>query len=205
MKKSVLRQTLVLTIISAICLTIGCTATTRTISTEDELHYDEAYDFSDKKKIVDALVEPLLTESPLAGVRNQPILIVYGIANETSEHINTGAIADDIREALWKSGKFRFVSKTQRENIARELGYQHGGAVAPGMRIQKARQIGAAYILSGTLRSIEKEEPKQIRLTKKSLRYYSLHLEITQVQTGETQWIDKVELAREASKPIIGW
>ena len=66
-------------------------------------------------------------------------------------------------------------------------------------------QVGAQYILSGTLRSIEKKEPRQWRLTKKTLMYYSLNLELTDIRTGLIAWSDAVELARESSVPIIGW
>ena len=73
------------------------------------------------------------------------------------------------------------------------------------MQISQGKQLGADYILSGALRSIEKTQQKQIRLTKKKLVYYSLNLELTDLTTGEITWADKVELAREASRPIIGW
>ncbi len=206
MTNSGLKSTLFLAILSAIALTAGCTATTRTVSPTEELHYDEAYDFSDKKKIVDSLVQPLLETSPLANAADRPVIIIYGIANQTAEHINTSGISDDIRESLIKAGRFRFINETQRDNIANETDYQYNsGAVAPETRIERARQLGARYILSGTLRSIEKEEPKQVRLTKKSLKYYSLHLELTDLRTSLIEWADSVEIAREASKPIIGW
>lgn len=186
-------------------LSAGCTATTRSISPEDQVHYDEAYDFSDKNKIVDALVGPLLSKSPLADTSNRPVIVVYGIANRTSEHISTDLITDDIREAMIKSGRFRFVNKVQRDNITRETEYQQAGAVDPATRVKLARQTGAQYMLTGTLRSIEKEEPRQVRLKKKSLRYYSLHIELTNLETSEIEYVDSVEIAREASKPIIGW
>ena len=70
---------------------------------------------------------------------------------------------------------------------------------------QKARQVGAEYMLTGTLRSIEKDELRQVRLTKKSLKYYSLNLELTDIETGLIEWADSVEVIREVSKPFIGW
>lgn len=192
--------------ITAICfMAASCQTTTRNISTTEEMHYDEAYDFSDKKKIVDSLVEPLLAKSPLAEDNSRPVIIIYGIANKTSEHIDTSGITDDIRLKLLKSGRFRFVNETQRENIAKETGYQQGGSVDPSTRIALGKQLGAKYMLSGTLRSIEKEEGPGIRVTKKSLRYYSLNLELTDLKTSLITWADGVELAREASRPIIGW
>jgi len=206
MKRSVLRFILLLTIlISASGIISGCTVTTRTVSPDEVLHYDESYDFSDKKTIVDALVKPLLAGAQIPETSEKPILIVYDVANRTDEHISTEAITDDIREALLKSGRFRFVNRLQRDNIANELDYQHGGNVAPGTRVQPGQQTGADYILSGTLYSIEKKEPRQVRLKKKELKYYKLNLELTNIKSSELIWTDSVEVIREASKPFIGW
>ena len=132
-------------------------------------------------------------------------MIVYGIANRTSEHISTSAMTDDIRQRLLQSGRVRFVNKLQRANIERETSYQYGGNVATETAIQRARQIGARYMLTGTLRSIKKEQPAQFRAKKKVLMYYSLNMELTDIQTGLIEWADSTEVIREASKPFIGW
>ena len=89
--------------------------------------------------------------------------------------------------------------------VPAETSYQDGGFVDPAMRVQKGRQLGADYILSGTLRSIEGKQAKQIRFNKKERIYYSLDLTMTDLKTGEIVYADQAELAREASKPIIGW
>lgn len=191
----------------AIFLFFGCTATTKTYSPDDVIHYDEAYDASDKKKIVNTLVDQILSEAAprLSNYNEQPVLIVYGISNQTSEHINTSGITDDIRDELLSASKFRFINETQRDNIQKELAYQYGGAVDPATRIERGRQAGADYMLTGTLRSIEKEEPRQVRLKKKKLNYYSLNLEMTDLKTGLIEWAGKVEIVRESAKPFIGW
>ena len=51
----------------------------------------------------------------------------------------------------------------------------------------------------------DKKQPKQMRLYKKERIYYSLDLTISDLKTGEIVYADQAELAREASKPIIGW
>lgn len=183
----------------------GCSATTRDISPDETIHYDEGYDFSDKKAIVNDLVESLVNKRPLVARDDRPVIIVYGVANRTSEHIETSAITDDIRQAILQSGKARFVNKVQRDNIQSESDYQYGGNVSAETRIQRARQVGAEYMLTGTLRSITKKEPKQVRLKKKTLQYYSLTLELTDLQTGLIEWTDSTEIVRESSKPFIGW
>ncbi len=192
----------VTTLTASLVLLGGC-ATTRTLDPNAEIHYDANYDFSDKKAIVDKLTNSLLSINTLSQAK-KPVIIVYPIANETAEHINTSGITDDIRMALIRSGKFRFINEAQRANIQREGAYQQAH-VDPAQRFAQGRQLGADYILSGALRSIEKKQQKQIRLTKKKMVYYSLNMELTDPTTGEIVWADKVELAREASRPIIGW
>ena len=128
-------------------------------------------------------------------------MVVYDVVNETSEHISTSGITDDIRIALLQSGRYRFISREQRANLKAEL--QEQGAAA--QRVASAAKLGAQFILAGSLRSIEKEQPKQWRLNRKKLVYYSLNLEMTDIQTGEIRWADKAEIARESSQPIIGW
>ena len=190
------------------CLTLfamaSCAAYTKNLSPKDELHYDASYDFSDKQQIVDRLVTPLLS-APLFPVQTKPIMIVYPIVNETSEHISTGGISDAIRLKLIQSGKYRFINERQRENIQKEAIYQDQGYVDPDLMVEWGRQLGADYILSGTLRSIKKEQPKQWRLHKKERIYYSLDLTMTDLKTGEMVYADQAELAREASRPVIGW
>ena len=193
------------TISAVLVLLAGCSSSTRDISPDEKMHYDASYDFTDKKAIVDAMVNSLLNRSPLAARHDRPIVIVYNVANRTSEHIGTDGITDDIRQKILESGKAQFVNKEQRDNIEKELAYQYGGNVAAETRTARARQIGAEYMISGTLRSIEKKQPKQIRWFKKDLIYYSLTLELTDLQTGLIEWTDSKEIVREASKPFIGW
>jgi uncharacterized protein (TIGR02722 family) len=197
----------ILMLMLALLFGFGCSATTRTVSPDDNIHYDESYDASDKNAIVDRLVEPLKAPSfPLPESGAKPVMIIYGIANRTDEHISTDGIANDIQTELVKSGNFSMVNKSQRDNIMRELDYQYGsGNVDPSTMVEKARQIGADYMMTGTLRSIEKKEPRQARLKKRTLKYYNLNLEITSIKTGLIEWADNVEIMRESAKPFIGW
>lgn len=194
---------------SALAVTIlatGCAATTRSINPEeDTIHYDANYDFSDKKEIVAKFTDSLLNTTAIDRESGRPIIVTYGIANETSEHINTGGISDDIRFSLIQAGEYRFVNRKQRDNTLKEADFQYAGFVPPEQRIIEGRQLGANYILAGTLRSIEKKQPRQWRLNKRELVYYSLNLELTDIETGEVSWADRVEIARESKQPIIGW
>ncbi len=203
---SIARQLLVAALVLFASLVLASCASTRALDPDKDFHYDASYDFSDKKAIVNELSSSLLATS-IPGIADdeRPTIVDYGIANETSEHINTGGISDAIRQDVLKSQRYRFVNRSQRSNIANETSYQQGGNVSQAERVALGRQLGARYILSGTLRSIEKDQPKQIRLTKRNLIYYSMTLDLTDLETSEIVWSDEVEIAREASRPIIGW
>lgn len=193
-------------VVALAVLTTGCAATTKSIDpSEDTVHYDANYDFSDKKEIVSKLTDSLLNTTLMGRETAKPIIVTYGISNETAEHINTGGISDDIRLSLIQAGEYRFVNRKQRDNTLKEADFQYAGFVPPEQRITEGRQLGANYILAGTLRSIEKNQPRQWRLNKRKLVYYSLNLEMTNIQTGEVSWADAVEIARESKQPIIGW
>ena len=198
-------QKILLVGILALFFMAGCTVSTRTVSPDEELHYDEAYDPSDKKKIVDEFISSLLERTPVPAPEKPPVIVVYDIANRTSDHISTSLITDDIREALIDSGRFRFVSRIQRDAIDIEAAYQHGGNVLSETRVKQWRQTGANFILTGVLRSIDKDQPRQVRLMKKVLKYYNLRLELINLESGLIDWTKSVEIMREASKPFIGW
>jgi len=183
----------------------GCAATTRQLDTDGTTVYDDTYGFSDKNEIVDVLTASLAASRPVASAPSTPIAVIYGVANRTSEHIDTSGITDDIRNALLRGGDLRFVNRPQRDNLTLEADYQYAGFVAPEQRVAEGRQVGADYIVSGTLRSIQKRQPAQWRLNKKRYTYYSMTLELTELETGELVWADSVELARELSQPILRW
>lgn len=187
-----------------ILLITGCAYTVKTKSPEEPIHYDERYSYVDLKLLADRMSESALANPPILSREDKPVIIIYGISNRTSEHIDMKAITDGIRTRLAKSQKVRFVSEAQRENIEKEIGMMVG-RVTPETRIKLGAQVGAEYMLTGTMYSIEKEQPRQVRLGKKRLQYYKLTMELTNIKTALIEWTDEQEIVREATKPFIGW
>ena len=182
----------------------GCFAHVKTVDEGRTTHYDERFDYVDLKVLSERIASSILAESLIAKRTDNPVVVVYGISNRTSEHIDTKALTDSIRTLLIKSGKVRFVNETQRENIDTEIGEMQG-RVSPKTQIKLGSQVGAEYMLTGALSSIEKEEMKQMRLHRKNLLYYKLTMEITNIKTALIDWTDEQEIIREAHRPLIGW
>jgi len=182
----------------------GCFAHVRPVDEKTSTHYDERFDYVDLKVLSERMASSILSGPPVAERTDRPVVVVYGISNRTSEHIDTKALTDSIRTRLVKSGKVRFLNETQRENIEREIETMQG-KVSPKTQVKLGSQVGAEYMLTGTLSSIEKEEMKQVRLHKKSLFYYKLTMELTDIKTALIEWTDEQEIIREADRPLIGW
>jgi uncharacterized protein (TIGR02722 family) len=183
----------------------GCWYTVREIDPNKKKHYTEEYSHTDQRKAVVHFADSLATSAPLKDREQPPVLVVYGIDNRTGEHIDTKGFTDKLDVALLKTGKVKLVNKDQRENVEKEVGYSESAKVDPAMRIQVGKQIGAEYMLTGRFSSIDRKEPKEIRLRKGRLLYYQLTLELTSLTTNQIEWKDEVEILREGHRPIIGW
>lgn len=183
----------------------GCWYSVKEIDPDKKKHYTEEYSHTDQKKAVAHFADSLTASAPLKDREKPSVLVTYGIDNRTSEHIDTKGFTDKLDVALLKSGKVKLVNKDQRENVEKEVGYSESAKVDPATRIQLGRQIGAEYMLTGRFTSIDRKEPKEIRLRKGRLLYYQLSLELTNLTTNQIEWKDEVEILREGQRPIIGW
>ena len=203
MKKSICWKAAALAF--GLILAAGCSVKLTERDPDEAYHYDERYDYTDLHVMRDKMVSSLLESTAIAQREGKPIVVAYPIENRTSEHIDTKNLMDSIQTALHSSGKLDFAAKDERAAIEKELGYQASGKVDPATRVKVGKQLGAQYLLSGRLNSIEKEQPKQVRLRKRELVYYKLTMVLTDLETGLIAWTDEQEIAREASNPFIGW
>ncbi len=185
----------------------GCAAfraSTKTVDVTQERHMGARYDYSDLRNISQKVVDELLQSPFLQNQPTPPILMVAGIQNRTSRYMDTKALSDKMRTALLQSGKAQFVNEARREELLKEQGYQAAHA-APGAQVQVGRQLGARYMLSGSMVEMESTSPRQVRVSKQELVYYKLTIEVTDLETGLIVWTTEQEFAREQSLPLIGW
>lgn len=182
----------------------SCRVTVKSLNPEEDVRYTAEYSYTDLKVLSSEMASRIL-KSDIAKEEPPPVMIIFGIENRTSEHIDTRALADAIRTQLIQSGRFQFVNEAQRQKIEQEIAYQNQGYISPESRIQIGKQVGAKYMLTGSLVSITQDELKQVRIKKKNLRYYRLTLEITNLNTNLIVWTDEQEIVREQAKPFIGW
>jgi len=191
----------------AILLTNGCAAfrmSTNSVDPSDGRHYNQNYDQTDLKELSATITAQLLGSPFMINQPKPPIMMTAPLANNTDEHIDTKSLTDKMRVTLLQSGQVRFINETRRKEIMDEQGFQAAN-VTPGQSAAIGQQLGVNYMLSGSFSKIEKSSGKQVRVSKKEFSYYKLTMEVTDVTSGELVWIAEHEIARESSKPLIGW
>ncbi len=193
-------------ILSALLIGNGCSVFRASVQNEDvntaaAKPMDTSYDFADLRLLAESVNSDLMSSSVLD---KKPILVVMGIENRTDEHIDTKAITDTIRTKLINDGKASFINESRRDALMKEQGYQLVNCT-PETQTLIGKQLGARYMLTGSLIKIKKGTPKQLSLSRKEQVYFQLTVEITDLQTGLIAWTAQKERVRGASKPVLGW
>jgi len=190
-----------------LALSSGCSAFRSSVQPVDVATakpMDTGYDFSDLRWLGNSVGDDIAASDLIKRSTDKPIFVVMGIQNRTTTHIDTKAITDTMRTVLINSGKANFVNETQRDNLLKEQGYQLANC-RPETQVSIGKQLGAKYMLTGSLIEIRKETPRQVRLSKQEEVYYQLTMEITDLETSLIAWTTQKERARGGSKPVIGW
>ncbi len=190
----------------ALSLLTGCAAFRQSVKDVDPTEASTLtanYDQKDLLSWTDEMTKLILSQFPPKGV-DRPILSVFGIQNRTKRHLDTQSLADAISGKLLDSGKVQLTNTARRDELLREQGYQLQNAT-PESRVAIGKQLGAKYMMTGSLTEIASETGRQVRLSKKEDKFFMLTCEITDLETGLIVARKQVQRMRRASKPIIGW
>ena len=194
-------------IILALSVLSGCSAfraSTREVGVEEEVRYDAKYNYADMRNVAGNVVDKLMSSSLLATESTPPIFMIAGLQNRTSDYVDMKNLSDRMRTELIQSGRVQFVNAAHRDELLAEQGYQVANAT-PETQVAVGRQIGAKYMMTGSLTEMAQRSPNQVRVSRQELRYYKLTVEITNLETSLISWTAEEEFARESSKPLIGW
>ncbi|KYG60662.1 penicillin-binding protein activator LpoB [Bdellovibrio bacteriovorus] len=153
---------------------------------------------TDMQKAVADLVASLMNAPAINNAKKMPVVMVTGLQNKTSEHIDTQSIMDMVRVELMKSGKVGFIDKEARQDISDEYNYQNSGMVEQESKKGPGGQIGADFIINGRLDSIVQEVGKD-----KSV-YYKLTLNLTNLKTSMITWSDQKQIRKTFKKKAVG-
>lgn len=190
---------------------IGLSALVLTGCQSKQVSYDDSgnlapmttgFSFSDLNFVADKMVSSMLSSPMLDDITKsgRPILVVDRIQNRTDQHIDTESITDTIRTELIQSGQFRFTDKSTRELQRAEINYQNekDGMVSQAAAIAKGQQLGAEFMVTGSIVSYE-ERTKQVQ--RKS---YKFTLNLINLKTGIIEWAQEAPITKQRGRSVIG-
>ena len=126
---------------------------------------------------------PTPTQPPGRYGKSTPVIIVGAVLNKSHEHIEADTFIKDIEKAVIEKGEVRIVANsTLREKLRQEKGEQ-AGFVSPETQKHFGRELGADYMLFGTITTIVDTEGKN------KVVFYQVNLELVHLETNEKVWI----------------
>lgn len=163
---------------------------------------------ADVNETVRTMVDSMLTSRPVReashAVSPAPVVVVLPIRLDTNTitdtRINTNAMTTLVREDVINSGLFRFVDASRRTDLAEEIAYQQeSGAVDRTTAAQRGRQVGADYVLEGSISGFE-DRTNRTRSTG-----YVITMTLQNVETGIILWQQTQQVAKMQERGLLGW
>ena len=126
-----------------------------------------------------------------------PAVIIGDFRNQTLEHIPVATFVNDLERAFINSGAVRVVaSKTERQDIRDERKDQQDYARADS-RAKMAQELGAKYILQGSIQAIQDEEGRE------RVVYYQVDATLLDLESNIKVWTGQQRIKKLIEKPRI--
>lgn len=166
---------------------------------------DDRWNETDARVTAEKMISAMLSKPWLRAFKernggNRPLVIVGEVENRTDEHIDTKALSEYVTDELINSGKVRFVDAANRERILKEIQYQNeSGMVSEKTAKRKGRQVGADFLLFGTMSSTVHTQEGLKTVT------YQTNLRLTDLETAETVWSSKHRIKKRFNRSGSSW
>lgn len=178
---------------------IGC-APTRVyrVDEREQIDLSGKWNDTDSQMVSDEMINNCLS-NPWQGrfvetAGKLPVVIVGTVYNRTDEHIDANIFIKDLELAFINSGRARVVqSQAARDELRAERQDQQDFA-SPETRKRLREELGADFILQGTIGKITDMEKK------KRVYFYQIDLELIDIETAEKTWIGQKKLKKYVEK-----
>ena len=190
----------------ALLLVMGCGEKRVTrVSAQSQTDLSGRWNDTDSQQVAqtivtDCLGQPWLDNWNQSNGGKKPVVIIGKIINKSHEHINVTTFTEDISRALINAGKVRFVSsRNEREDVRDERMDQHQGHTAEETRAGVGQEIGADFIMQGTVNTIVDE------LGKHKAIWYQVNVKLHNVTTNEIVWLGQHKIKKVIDKASSKW
>ena len=157
------------------------------VNTNETIDLSGRWNDSDARMVADEMIADLLTAKwvinyqRMAGKR--PVIVVGLMENKSHEHINSETFIKDLEKAIVRDGNIRLVVAGEKRNELRKERAEQQNYASPETIKKWGRELGADFILQGTINSIVDTYKRQ------QVVMYQVDLQLTNIETNEVVWI----------------
>lgn len=161
----------------------------------DDLAMSTGLDKKDLEKLFDENIDALMTSAVVAKwkeAENPPLVSIFPIANETSEHIRDSldALLSKMETKLVNSGVVLMIDHDQQDALIAEIRKQQGGEFDQTKSAEIGRQLGAKFFITGKVHSSSEKVDGEKRVQ------YFLFMKVVEIETGAIRWQNEANLTK---------
>ncbi len=185
-------------VVSVVLITSGCGPTYVRGSEDpslDDVAMSTGLDKRDLEKLFDENMASFLDSAVVSkwkGESEPPVVSLFPIVNETSEHIRDqlDALLAKMETKIINGGFATVVDRARQNELIAEIRRQQGGAFDETKSAEVGRQLGAKYFLSGKVYDSAEKTGGERRVQ------YFLFMKIIEVETGVVRWQNEANLTK---------
>ena len=156
---------------------------------------------SDSRLVSEEMIGDVLTSAWLPRYTKandkRPVVVVGLVENKSHEHINSETFIKDIEKAIIRDGNIRLVVAGEKRNELRKERAEQQDYASPETTKKWGKELGADFILQGTINSIVDAYKKQKVVT------YEIDLQLTNIETNEVVWMGDKKIKKQISDRIL--
>ena len=156
---------------------------------------------SDSRLVSEEMIGDLLTSAwiprYLKANDKRPVVVVGLVENKSHEHINSETFIKDVEKAIIRDGNIRLVVAGEKRNELRKERAEQQDYASPETTKKWGKELGADFILQGTINSIVDSYKKQKVVT------YQIDLQLTNIETNEVVWMGDKTIKKQISDRVL--
>ena len=161
----------------------------------DEYAMSTGLDKVDLEKLFNSNMDSLMNSAIVTKWKEAPeppVVSIFPIANETSEHIRESldALSSKFETQLINSGIATMIDHDQQDRLIAEVRKQQGGDFDQSHSSEIGRQLGAKYFITGKIHSSSEKVDGEKRVQ------YFLFMKVVDVETGIIRWQNESNLTK---------
>lgn len=179
----------------------ACGTQVARVPVEQTIDLSGRWNDTDARLVAEAMIQEALSQPWIEEFRRRhgrkPTVVVGTIVNRTHEHINVDTFIKDLERELTRSGMVQFVAgRGEREEI-REERLEQALHARPDTAKPPGYEIGADFLLRGTINSILDEEGRT------RVVFYQVDLELVDLETNVKVWFGQKKIKKVISRSPI--